>query len=362
MSRMTNFIKMNQKIFQNLYGIMEEYPRKIKLDPRWIHLNVEEKKICNNLYIRDTFRLANGMISCLIEDEHDKYFAIIGLDSIIKVALNSEEFMPQPLTKEFFFRLVCDLDIKPRSSINPYSLENDLLFYSKETPGYIGHEYDIIKSYFPPIYLYKLDKGYILYESPLINLTGYFLSDNSHLLHLNFSEEILENYQAIFKLKLDSINYASLAKSLINLYFKDTFLDVYRCIEYIYKVYSINEIKKKIETKLDIENIFELMKTELNYKFTEESSIQKIFENLSEDIKSNIRSLDGGIKSNNEYKWFYNVRNSLVHGRRADKEIQLHEWQWLILISASLDILKMVHNYLEEHDISVSFINKVQTN
>lgn len=361
MSRMTNFKKMNQKIFQSVYDIMETYPRKIELDPRWIHMDVGEKKVCNSLYIRDTFRLENGMISCLIEDDYDKYFAIIGLDNI-KVVFNSEEFIPQRLTKEFFFRIVCDLDIKPKISINPYSIENELLFYNSDTPNYSGHEYDTIKSYFPPIYLYKLDKGYILYESPLINLTGYFLCDNSHWLHINFSEEILEKYQTIFKMKLDSINYAALAKSLINLYFKDTFLDIYRCIEYIYRVYSINEIKQKIETKLDIENVFELMNTELNYKFTEESSIQKIFENLSEDIKSNIRSIKDDINTNSEYRWFYKVRNSLVHGRRADNEIQLEEWQWLILISASLDILQIVHNYLEEHNISVSFIHKVQKN
>lgn len=363
MKRMTNFKRMNQLIFQGFYDLMNEYPRGIHIHaPRWISLNDEEKAFCNGLYVKDFFRLENGLISCLIEDSinNDKYFAIIGVEKDIE--FYSEILIPQSVTREFFFRIVCDLAIQPRESSDTYSIENELLFESKDTEGYAGHEYDVVKKYFPSIHLFKIQEGYVGSDLPLINLTGYFLCENKEGIGVVYCEEVLVQYKEIFILNFETLNYNALVRSLINIYYKDVFMDIYRCIEYLYKAYNINEIRKDLKTTLSLDDVYSAVTSQLSYKFTEAASINKIFQDVPSSVITKLRNIEIFEGEGKEDEWFYRVRNSLVHGRRMEKELQFEEKDWFVLLGVSLEILKMVHQYAKDHTISVDFIHQIQKN
>ncbi|MED1265473.1 hypothetical protein P4U03_02040 [Bacillus mycoides] len=372
MKRMTNFIGMNKSIFQGFYDLMNEYPREVRLHaPRWISLNDEEKAFCNGLYLKDFFKLENGLVSCLIEDSinTDKYFAIIGVEKDIE--FYSEILIPQSVTKEFFFRIVCDLAIQPRESSDRYSIENELLFESRETVGYAGHEYDVVKKYFPYIHLFKIQEGYVESDMPLINLTGYFLCEHKEGIGVGYCEEVLVQYKEIFTLNFETLNYNALVRSLINIYYKDVFMDIYRCIEYLYKAYNINEIKKNLKTTLSLDDVYSTVTSQLGYRFIESKSINKIFQDMPSSVTTKLRNIElfeekeeeeEEKEDGKEAKWFYKIRNSLVHGRRMEKELQLEEKDWFVLLGVSLEILKMVHQYAKDHNISGDFIHQIQKN
>lgn len=365
MRRMTHFKEMNQKIFQSLYDLMDDYPRKFDTNPRWIVFSSEEKEVCKNLYLKEEFRLENGIISCLIEEKLVegkvlKYFAIIGVEK--KLDVSNEIFVEKDVSKEFFYRIICDLEIKPLKSFDKYKAENEILFYSNDSiTDYNGHDFSALKNFFPTINLYEIKENYILSNAPLVNLTGYFLCDNAECLEIQYNESILNKYKEIFESNFESVNYNTLIRSIISIYFKDIFMDIYRCIEYLYKAIRINEIKRSLNSKMELVEIYETITTDLNYKFTEASSLKNIFQQLPMDLKENIRNL-GGVDEGKEDEWFYSVRNSLVHGRRNDKEIKFEENQWLELINISLQILELSHRYAVENSLSIEFIHRIQKN
>lgn len=361
MKRVTNFIEMNSNLFRKLYGFMTGYPRKYDEEPRWIKLNKEEKEFCNSIYVKDYLVMENGIISCLLEREDESYFAIIGEETEEKI--EKELFHPVPVTKEYFLRITSDLDIKPISNISPYLLEETVLFYNGHTEGYDGHDPEIIVSYFPNIKLFSLNKNYSFSEAPLVNLTGYFLCEYSQSLAFYLDIKVLNQYKDIFSKDFETLNYNILLRSLLNPYYKDVFMDIYRCIEYLYKAVGIKEIQKNMCTTLDIEKTYEMVTIDLKYKFTESYCINLIFNRLSKELKENINSIDEeNVIEGKEDEWFYSIRNSLVHGRRKDKEVKLTVEQWIKLIDVSLKILIFVNLYAQSNNLTPEFIHRLQKN
>lgn len=359
MKRTTNFTEMNQSIFGKFYALMEGYPRTIDREPKWISLGEEEKQVCKKAYVIDKLLLENGVASCLIEKEEDLYFAIVGDDG--SEAVQADFFQAEDVSKGFFMRIISDLDSKPVVT-NLYELEETLLFYSKETPGYSGHDASAVMNYFPKIKLFCLDRQFAFSEAPLTNLTGYFLCEYSRNREVSLTAANLERYKRLFDENYETLNYTILLRSLLNPYRKDVFMDIYRCIEYLYRAIGIQELQKSMDTNLTIKETYQFVTSDLQYKFTEIYCIELIFKKLSDDVKAVIRQVNPDLEEGKgkEAGWFYKLRNSLVHGRRQEHEIQLSSSEWELLIGASLDILQMINKYAKEHNLTAEFVSSIQ--
>ncbi|MBO0587710.1 hypothetical protein [Sporosarcina sp. E16_8] len=357
MTRTTNFKEMNQLLFGKFYALMESYPRIFDREPKWIVLDDEEKQICNRSYVIDKLLLENGVESCLIEKEDDLYFAIVG-DQGSEEA-QAEFFHAVDVSKGFFLRIISDLDSKPTIT-TLYELEETLLFYSKETPGYIGHDVETVMSYFPKIKLFHLDKQFSFSEAPLTNLTGYFVCEYSRNREVALNVENLETYKQLFIENYETLNYTILLRSLLNPYRKDVFMDIYRCIEYLYRAIGIKELQKSMNTTLGIGETYNFITSNLQYKFTESYCVGLIFNKLSDEVKEKIRAIVPDIVEGKEGEWFYGLRNSLVHGKRKEHEIKLSNSQWELLIGASLEILRTINVYANENNLSADFVNSIQ--
>lgn len=338
---------MNEYIFSRLLDFISDYERPIPTAKRRLDLSPQDKDDTKKIIIDEAFPIAPGIITSLFSIEEKKYFLITGCDEI-DTSFDEDLYLREvDITAGMFLKLVCELRIPIKRQSSKSEIYNNI-FFQQEEETYSGHDYKDLLTFFQNIILYEFNPNSIFKNYSLANIVGYIFSNNVNLLPLHLPEDVLVQYSSLFVKDTKSINYNMLTKSLLAVQWKDVFIEIYRCIESVFHLYSLNDLHKSFRSSLPINDFSILMEQKLKVRPKEDESLINIFSGIDPNTINLIESVKpSSHRETKEAIWFYKIRNNIVHSRPINEEVNFEDEEWGILILASLQVLEQSHDSLK---------------
>lgn len=362
--RNRNRDKTNAAIFQSFidYVTRPEFTDfSLQVDPylnqkRFIKLDTEQKEWQTKTEVKKIFhqkpyyQISPKVKAALLRYQDIDYFTITGLDTVDNDRVELPRIEPSEKPNGGLLSvIIAKLVIPLNNNINVLEIINSILPQYEGSGEYQGHEIDEVKEYFLPIEIYEIEKDFILYglnsETLLPRLTGWRLCTQSQSLALPFSKETLQFFKEIFLEGASSIPYENLVQCCYSVSWQHAFLELYRCIERLYPICILEKLYQDLNLKEEVITLLEFEKKieeTLKWHHNEEMSLKIIFADLP---RKSIEPLDEIKKLNPENcemttpKWFYLIRNNIVHFRPAHETIEFGDKDWDKLIKVTLEII-----------------------
>lgn len=351
-----NMIEANKYIFE----VLGEFVQTSKVDvpisdknKRCIATNDDEKewlkelKIINKLLILPYFQTAS------FEFNSQKYFVAVGWQS--KQSIDNDEVIEfVELNAGIVTALLFGLKIPLSQKANPYDIANKILYDDSENEIIKYDDFSLITSFFEPFSVYRIQEDSPFIEENNINLiriSGFYILKNSQLIALGFSRETLDKLEKIFFEGSKNIPYENLLFSLVSVSWKYSFLDIYRCIERLFSISSLDVFHKDLRITDSLLKFSADVERYIGWKPKENEAVNKLVEGSPEEALQLLREIKQLLDSTEEGKCgdlFYKIRNSIVHFRPANQPINLDDKNWDMLIRASLYIVEYWYNQYDE--------------
>lgn len=254
------------------------------------------------------------------------YFAIKNLmPSEFSEELSDNFFSSHTLTESFFVFLCPILDLKIRGDISPQSISNELLF-QQDDELYEGHSINELINYFEPITIFRLEDLSTNFHNSFLSCAYYIVSSCEKFITLPLSKENIDKLKNLFivdgKIPKDNIFL-----SLTSTHLKHCFLELYRCIEWLYVIPRSRRLKGAISYSKPAYELAIHCMDELSWRRQEEDSLSKIISDIlksSETLTFKLRDCklfnDINLDSANIAKHLYSFRNQFVHQFQAKRE------------------------------------------
>lgn len=367
-----------KKANEDIFGLLAEFVRSQNVsvslstdDERRIRLNTHEQKwleklkitIKNQEIILPTFRTA------WFEFKHEnqpnesqviKYFVTIGTTT--QLSTQPEIIQVEELNGGMITALISELKIPVKQSADPLEIINQI-FYTPEvkTTTYELYEYSTVSQFFETIFVYKIQDDCSFIESDsdindkttvnLLKLSGFYITKTPQIRSLQFEEDTIFVFEKLFLEGAKNIPFDNLVFSLVSVYWKYAFLDIYRCIERLFSISFFEDFHKYlgIENSLSLLNFSAKIEDYTGWRPKEDAAINKLIDGSPEDAINSLREVKNFIDSkrsdalpNELGQVIYKIRNSIVHFRPATQlEIinVINDEHWNKLIRASLLII-----------------------
>ena len=352
-----NKIKTHEAIFQPLIEVVVDksgYTVSEGHEKRYIKLIDDGKdflikaKIVAKQIVSPRVRTASISFQYQEEQEPQTFFVVAGLDntsdmSIFELPLVEED---NSLYAAMLEVAIYELKLPLISSPQPLEIINEITSQYMGIKGYDGHDINMVKKIFPPIELYEIKTTCLLQAKQLNRLVGLCLCKQSDNLVLPFSPDTLDLFEKIFLEGSSAIPYDNLVQCCYSVSWKHAFLEVYRCVERLYPIPVLNELRSKIGLKSNL-SLFQLgrqVEEILSWRPLEEASVEKIIDGSLEntkDLLENIKNSDRQMSDKKISKWFYSIRNNIVHFRQTTQPIDnMSDKYFDKLIRATLQIIE----------------------
>lgn len=150
----------------------------------------------------------------------------------------------------------------------------------------------------------------------------------------------------------NNISFGLVLSSLLSNSFKHTFLELYRLVERIFPVSYLKDFHEGSKSTLSFIEFSSSLESITSWRPKEDEALNKIFESTQASTKlyfDTFFNSSNEFKTQVQYKFFYKLRNSIVHFRTSHDSIDLTENQWNKLIHATLYLLD--EHYSKYHKI-----------
>lgn len=376
----------NKYIFEVLAKFVEDknVERPIFTDTiRYIRTNEREKEWLQKLKIQDIQIILPTFRTAYFEFEKQKYFVTIG--STTQLLTEQEIIQEEELNGGIFTALISELKIPIKQNVDVSFIENEI-FYETEQAR-IEYEYMQIQEFFEPIFVYKIPDNcrFIDVDTKnnkttvdILKLSGFYITYTPQIMFLEFDPETLIIFKRLFLAGAKNIPFESLIFSLVSVYWKYAFLDIYRCIERLFSISFLEDFHKNlgIEESLSLLNFSAQMEDYTGWRPKEDVAINKLVDGSPQDaieLLQEVKNFSEGKNTkvnklpikflfwtlldidrlidilllsdyrNTESKLgqlIYKIRNSIVHFRPATEQISMDDKHWNKLIRASLLIIE----------------------
>ncbi|MEB3150275.1 MAG: hypothetical protein VKL60_14845 [Sphaerospermopsis sp.] len=363
----------NKYIFEVLAKFVEDknVERPIFADAiRYITTNEREKEWLQKLKIQDTQRILPTFRTAYFEFEKQKYFVTIG--STTQLLTEREIIQEEQLNGGIFTALISELKIPVKQTADVSYIENEIFYETEEEK--IEYKLSQVQEFFEPIFVYKIQYDCLFIDIDTKNktsvnilnlkLSGFYITHNPQIMSLEFDEETLIIFRRLFLEGAKNIPYDNLVFSLVSVYWRYSFLDVYRCIERLFSLSFLEELHQDlgIDNSLSLLQFSAKIEKYIGWRAEESKAINKLIHNSPQDaidilqeVKSFIDSRQANTLPSKLGEVIYTIRNSIVHFRPATQlEIinVIDNEYWNKLIRASLLIIKdSYHKYDDQLNI-----------
>lgn len=371
-------------------SISTDDERRIQLKNKDEQEWLEKLKITikNQEIILPTFRTA------WFEFKLDKYFVTIG--STTQLLTQLEIIQEEELNGGMITALIFELKIPVKQSANPVEVINEIFYTPEEkTTKYELYEFSAVSKFFEPIFVYRIQDDCPFIDSDgnnktnvsILKLSGFYITKNPQIMSLKFDEATILIFERLFLEGAKNIPFDNLVFSLVSVYWRYSFLDVYRCIERLFSISFLEEFHNDLaREKLSLLDFSAQIEEYIGWKPKENEAINKLIANspkdslkdaieLLQDVKNFIEGKNSQFNKlpikflfwilldinrlidilflweyrNTESKLgevIYKIRNSIVHFRPATEQISMDDKYWDKLIRASLLIIEYwYHKY-----------------
>ena len=343
-----NMIKANEYIFGKLTNFIQESNTDFAISSRkhCVKTDENEKVWLQELKILDQQQILPNFKTVSFQFNDDNFLVVIGLKRHIE---NDECIQIVELNAGIVTALLFELDIPVSSQASAFEIIDEIFYESED--GLIKHNFELVASFFNPMIVYKVevDSPFIVESKiDITRLSGYYIVKDNQSISLDFSRQTLRNFEKLFTEGSKNIPYENILFSLVSVYWKYSFLDIYRCIERLFCVAALDQLHQSLsipssllQFSIDIEN-------HIGWRPKEIVALNKLVSSCPEEALVNLHEIkskvDGSVGK--EYgDIFYDIRNSIVHFRPAIKQLNLTDVDWDKLINSSL--LLTIHLYQE---------------
>lgn len=246
-----------------------------------------------------------------------------------------------------FIYLAKEMSLNVSSKNSKDHIINNILWQQNDE-NYVGHSYYDIVEYFQKIIILKFDKANIEDNFDIERLFFYILSYSTKFNKTNdYSLCIL--YRKVF-FDVEKVSHDNIFMSMTSPHRKHSFLEAYRCLEWIYVLPRILNLKDEINYKNAGFNLANSCVKSLSWRRKEEDSITLLIkEAFLEDpsfaddsywmpIFKNVPEEPEKIASK-----VYQIRNQYVHQFNPEREINISDDECNELISFILKLLLILY-------------------
>ena len=331
----------NRELFNKLKQLLpSEAPSENPPTPRWIQTNAIEKKWLKEAKFKVDLDLNFGSQSCLtlVFLDTKTYLLSVGLE------LNNlgEDFQEIPINAGLFCAAVQELNLQPIAS-DSIGLELYENVFTPVAPGGPGISYllDSVNKFFPLVKIFeiKAESPLITPEPSLFRVALFAVTNCVGLITLQWTATGLENARAICSSQQKFLPFELVLRAVIERKNVHAFLELYRCIEFLFPFPKINQLRKKLSVELSTQELSEAVEDVLGWRPTEESALQKLFSALPDDVISSFRgalslkNIEDEFLASKVATVLYKLRNDCVHFRPIQRTSTLQSsviWELLL--------------------------------
>ncbi|MEZ2792138.1 hypothetical protein [Proteus terrae] len=254
------------------------------------------------------------------------YYAVKNiLPSDFQNELFEEYFSLSEVTESLFIFLCPLLQLKVKEDISAQLISNELLF-QQDDPLYKGHSIEELMKYFEPLTIFKLDDLSTNLHNSFMSCAYFLMSSCDELITLPLGDQTISKLRSVF-VKDTKIPKDNVFLSLTSSHLKHCFLELYRCIEWLYVIPRARRLKGAIAYSKPAYELAVHCIDELSWRRKEEDSLSKIisdifytYENICFSLIGSALFKDINIDSGSMAKYLYSFRNQFVHQFEYHKE------------------------------------------
>ncbi len=319
---------------------------------RFIKLDKDERNwLTHTEVIGEPYFISPRVQALTLRFKGTNYFSMIGLEPN---GINLHKDLP--LTKPnagLVAVLLAEGRVPLRPKINVLEVINSILSQYEGTDEYKGHDIDDVKKHFLPLEVYEITQNFVLTVEQLPRLVGLRLCRQKTTLSLPFSDDTLDFLRELFLLGSSEIPYENLVQCCYSVSWQHAFLETYRCVERLYSVHVLNELYSELFPSGGSLSLIEFSKQIEDtlgwYAKEEDSSIKLINASTqnAKDLLEKVKKTTNSPPTMEIGKWFYQIRNNIVHFRPANEKINLTDPQWDELIRGTLGVIEFWYKEYE---------------
>ena len=343
-----SMIDANIHIFKVLADFVQDSDIGVPIsekNKRFIETSDSDKEWLKNLKILTKQPILPNFKTATFEFDSNKYFVAMGWHT---QEISEEVIQFVEPNAGIVTALLFELKVPVSQNANPYNIANEIFYESDQQR--IKYDFSLVAKFFEPISVYQIQN-----DSPFINqddidiirLSGFYALKNRQLISLNFSVLTLSTFEKLFIEGSKNIPCENLLLSLVSVYWKYAFLDVYRCIENLFCISALEDFHQKLKIADSLLKFSADVENYIGWRPKENEALNKLIDNSPEEAISFFREIKVFIDGQEDGKYgelIYRVRNSIVHFRPATEEIKLDDENWDKLINSSLLVIDYWYN------------------
>ncbi len=221
--------------------------------------------------------------------------------------------------------------------------------------GYEGHDLYQILGLYPNIKFLSPNSDYY-YTEQIERVLGLILCGSSDNYGLDYSIKTSEKFYSIIESGSEHIPYPLIIQSLLSLTWEYSFTNLYRCVEQLFGVPHLRELKSKWPSVMSINKISELIEDILSWRPREEDALSALLNIVNSSTVETLSLCVDRSGFNNDLhnaayaaKRIYKLRNSCVHYRPWTQtgSIDVADWDEIIYLMLSI-VLELYDKLGEE--------------
>lgn len=338
---MRNMKDANKKAFKFLSDqLTDRLNLNIPEGVRYFYSDDSEKEWLKYLKIDQVF-LPLPEVRCIsITHLDQKYLALVNAD-ISSSFLDPDVISPESLNSGIISALLSEELVHIDSKTEMLNFYNEVMFQHLDL-AYNGHDFADILRHLQPINFFSFPESSVLYNQDIKRILSYIYSKNSNTLINKFNDSLLDTYSELALIGSNNISFGLVISSLLATSFKHSFLELYRLVERLFPISYLKDYHLTTKSELSFIDFSTQLENATGWRPKEDEALNKIFDSTE---RSTMMYFDVFFNSCPEFqsskrsKFFYQLRNSIVHFRNAHNNIELNENQWNKLLHATLFLI-----------------------
>lgn len=356
----------NQYIIECLNNRIKLEDRSIEpLDiTRTIKLSKSDKRFIKNAKHLSNKKLLSQDQSACFSYEDEYYFIYVGTEeNISNNSPNTEDehFVRLPedeITPGWTVLVIFELKVTIKYFVTGLKIYNDL--GDIDDSYYNSESCKTIRKYFEDFHVYKIKPESILLERLIPGpdkqlipdleisrvLLVYFLNYNS-VNNLSFEPKTIDSFYRVAYEGDPSIPFENILDSYMSFSWKYSFLDIYRCLEGLFRIPQILKLYQNISVDLNFLEFIDKIEESISWKPKEEDALKSLFAVINNkfiaypETYKNFKSVQTRISPDYSDKTqdavvIYSLRNKIVHFNSRKRKVELKEPDWDKVISFCL--------------------------
>jgi len=351
---------------------------------KYIATTEQEKVYLKESKITEQARLTPRLSLASCDFRNNRYIMAWG-EEINTDGLDPDLLISRDENAALITILLAETSISIKRGVDPLAIFEEI--YNQHTqPGYRGYDFSDIAKFLEPRSLFKVPKASIFTGADLYQIGCYLIASTDGCINLPFSHFLMAAYQDVIVSTQRKISYENISQSLTCINWKHCYLELYRCVERLFPVSYLSQMKEDLGITKTLLEIASNLENTISWRPKEEEALKRLMDVCDETLKNRMKSLlatsavptakqdlsapvseqieeaplpdPGNANAADEddpenpmtkkfASYIYKIRNQIVHFRAAHEKIDISDDLWNTTLALQLNIIQFLYNYFD---------------